>query len=127
MTLENTKNLKQVAPFEKSTIKSVWQLINTIVPFIILWYLAYKSLSVSYWLTLVPALLAAGFMTRIFIIFHDCTHYSFLKVDANRIVGTCMGVLTLFPFDQWGMNILFTTLRVVIWIRGVQGYLDAYS
>ncbi len=60
MTLENTKNLKkQVAPFEKSTIKkSVWQLINTIVPFIILWYLAYKSLSVSYWLTLVPALLA---------------------------------------------------------------------
>lgn len=83
--------------------KSVWQLINTIVPFIILWYLAYKSLSVSYWLTLVPALLAAGFMTRIFIIFHDCTHYSFFKSRrANRIVGTCMGVLTLFPFDQWG-------------------------
>ncbi|PGT19804.1 fatty acid desaturase [Bacillus cereus] len=81
----------------------MWQLINTIVPFIILWYLAYKSLSVSYWLSLVPSLLAAGFMTRIFIIFHDCTHYSFFKSRrANRIVGTCMGVLTLFPFDQWG-------------------------
>ncbi|PEF40853.1 fatty acid desaturase [Bacillus wiedmannii] len=81
----------------------MWQLINTIVPFIILWYLAYKSLSVSYWLSVVPSLLAAGFMTRIFIIFHDCTHYSFFKSrPANRIVGTCMGVLTLFPFDQWG-------------------------
>ncbi|PEI65516.1 fatty acid desaturase [Bacillus wiedmannii] len=81
----------------------MWQLINTIVPFIILWYLAYKSLSVSYWLSLVPSLLAAGFMTRIFIIFHDCTHYSFFKSrPANRIVGTCMGVLTVFPFDQWG-------------------------
>ncbi|PHA22093.1 fatty acid desaturase [Bacillus wiedmannii] len=81
----------------------MWQLINTIVPFIILWYLAYKSLSVSYLLSLVPSLLAAGFMTRIFIIFHDCTHYSFFKSrPANRIVGTCMGVLTLFPFDQWG-------------------------
>ncbi|HDR4423547.1 TPA: fatty acid desaturase [Bacillus cereus] len=105
MTLENTKNLKkQVAPYEKSAIKkSVWQLINTVVPFIILWYLAYKSLSVSYFLALVPSLLAAGFMTRIFIIFHDCTHYSFFKSrPANRIVGTCMGVLTLFPFDQWG-------------------------
>ncbi|HDR7793891.1 TPA: fatty acid desaturase [Bacillus luti] len=105
MTLQNTKNLKkQVAPFEKSTIKkSVWQLINTIVPFLILWFLAYKSLSVSYWLSLVPSLLAAGFMTRIFIIFHDCTHYSFFKSRrANRIVGTCTGVLTLFPFDQWG-------------------------
>lgn len=73
------------------------------MPFIILWYLAYKSLSVSYWLTLVPSLLAAGFMTRIFIIFHDCTHHSFFKSRrVNRIVGTCMGVLTLFPFDQWG-------------------------
>ncbi|HDR3306082.1 TPA: fatty acid desaturase [Bacillus anthracis] len=83
--------------------KSVWQLINTVVPFIILWYLAYKSLSVSYLLAVVPSLLAAGFMTRIFIIFHDCTHYSFFKSRrANRIVGTCMGVLTLFPFDQWG-------------------------
>lgn len=105
MTLQNTKNLKkQVAPFEKSTAKkSVWQIINTVVPFIILWYLAYKSLSVSYWLALVPSLLAAGFMTRVFIIFHDCTHHSFLKSRrVNRIVGTCMGVLTLFPFDQWG-------------------------
>lgn len=73
------------------------------MPFIILWYLAYKSLSVSYWLALVPSLLAAGFMTRVFIIFHDCTHHSFFKSRrVNRIVGTCMGVLTLFPFDQWG-------------------------
>ncbi|MGN4427207.1 fatty acid desaturase [Bacillus cereus group sp. MYBK30-1] len=105
MTLQNTKNLKkQVAPFEKSTTKkSIWQIINTIVPFIILWYLAYKSLSVSYWLTLVPSVIAAGFLTRIFIIFHDCTHHSFFKSrHANRIVGTFMGVLTLFPFDQWG-------------------------
>lgn len=42
-------------------------------------------------------------MTRVFIIFHDCTHHSFFKSRrVNRIVGTCMGVLTLFPFDQWG-------------------------
>lgn len=105
MTLKNTINLrKQVAPFEKSTTKeSVWQLINTVVPFLILWYLAYKSLSVSYWLSLVPSVIAAGFLTRIFIIFHDCTHHSFFKSRrANRIVGTIMGVLTIFPFDQWG-------------------------
>ncbi|PLT29654.1 fatty acid desaturase [Peribacillus deserti] len=105
MTTENTKTLKkQVAPFEKSTTKeSVWQIINTVGPFIILWYLAYKSLSVSFWLSLVPAVIAAGFLTRIFIIFHDCTHHSFFKNrKANRAVGTAMGVLTLFPFDQWG-------------------------
>ncbi|MFI8492613.1 fatty acid desaturase [Peribacillus butanolivorans] len=105
MTIQNTKNLrKQVAPFEQSTTKeSIWQIINTLGPFIILWYLTYISLSVSYWLALVPAVIAAGFLTRIFIIFHDCTHHSFFKSRRiNRIVGTVMGVLTLFPFDQWG-------------------------
>ncbi len=105
MTLQNTKNLrKQIAPFEQSTTKqSIWQIINTLGPFIILWYLAYISLSVSYWLALIPAVFAAGFLTRIFIIFHDCTHHSFFKNRrANRIVGTIMGILTLFPFDQWG-------------------------
>ncbi|WP_223702524.1 fatty acid desaturase [Sutcliffiella deserti] len=106
MTLQNSmKNLKkQIAPFEQSqTTKSVWQIINTLGPFIILWILAYVSLSVSYWLALIPIVLAAGFLTRIFIIFHDCTHHSFFKNRRlNRAVGTAMGVLTLFPFDQWG-------------------------
>ncbi len=102
---QNTKNLKkQVAPFEKSTTReSVWQIINTVLPYIALWYLAYLSLSVSYWLALVPIVIAAGFLTRIFIIFHDCTHHSFFTSRrANRITGTIMGVLTLFPFEQWG-------------------------
>jgi acyl-lipid omega-6 desaturase (Delta-12 desaturase) len=105
MTLQNAKNLKkQVAPYEKSTTKdSVMQIINTLVPFFALWYLAYASLSVSYWLALIPIVIAAGFLVRTFIIFHDCTHHSFFKSRrANRIVGTLTGVLTLFPFDQWG-------------------------
>ncbi len=59
----------------------MWQLINTVVPFVILWYLAYKSLSVSYLLALVPSLLAAGFMTKNFHNFYDCTIIHSLKVD----------------------------------------------
>ncbi|MDX8361617.1 fatty acid desaturase [Cytobacillus sp. IB215316] len=106
MTLQKSmKNLrKQVSPFEKSTTaKSVWQIINTIGPFFILWYLAYISLSVSYLLALVPIVLAAGFLVRVFIIFHDCTHHSFFKNRrVNRLVGTITGVITLFPFDKWG-------------------------
>jgi len=105
MTLQSTKSLrKQIAPFEKATTKkSIWQIINTIGPFIILWYLGYECLFVSYWLALIPIVLAAGFLVRTFIIFHDCTHHSFFKSRrANRIMGTITGVLTLFPFDQWG-------------------------
>ncbi|MGM7634957.1 fatty acid desaturase [Bacillus sp. Hm123] len=104
MTIQQQKQLrKQMAPFEKSSTKdSVRQLFNTIVPFILMWILAYQSLEISYLLTLVFATLGAFLMTRIFIIFHDCTHNSFFKNrKANQIVGTITGILTFFPFYQW--------------------------
>lgn len=93
----------QVAPYEKSTTKdSVWQLINTLVPFFVLWILAYQSLSVSYLLTLAISVVAGGFLVRTFIIFHDCCHHSFFKNrQANKILGMITGVLTLFPYSQW--------------------------
>jgi omega-6 fatty acid desaturase (delta-12 desaturase) len=38
-----------VAPFQKSaTVRSVWQIVNTLVPYAALWYLMYWSMSVSY-------------------------------------------------------------------------------
>lgn len=104
MEKQNVKHLrKQVAPYEKSdTNDSIRQLINTIVPFILLWVLAYQSLSISYLLTFALTVVAAGFLTRIFIIFHDCCHHSFFKNRlANKIIGTITGVLTMFPYSQW--------------------------
>jgi acyl-lipid omega-6 desaturase (Delta-12 desaturase) len=82
--------------------RSVWQIANSVIPYIAMWYLMYRSLSVSYWLTLLLAPLAAGFMTRIFIIFHDCGHGSFFKSSkANHFVGTVCGILTHTPYFQW--------------------------
>ncbi|MDQ1910265.1 fatty acid desaturase [Paenibacillus sp. GD4] len=94
---------KAVAPYEKTDTKaSVRQMLNTLVPLVLLWYGAYLSLSVSYWLTLPLAITAAGFVVRTFIIFHDCCHQSFFKSRlANDVVGTLTGVLTLFPYEQW--------------------------
>ena len=47
-------------------------------------------------------MIAAGFVIRTFIIFHDCTHGSFFKNrKANDIVGTITGVLTLFAYEKW--------------------------
>lgn len=94
---------KDIAPYERSHLKhSVWQLLNTVIPFFILWYLAYLSLSVSYFLTLPITIVAGGFLVRIFIIFHDCCHKSFFKNKlANEIVGTITGILTSVPFRQW--------------------------
>lgn len=94
---------KQIAPYEKSQMsRSIWQLINTLVPFFLLWYGAYWTMSISYWLTLAVAVVAGGFLIRIFIIFHDCCHQSFFKNrTANAIIGTITGILTCCPFDQW--------------------------
>lgn len=104
MTKEKQMKLrKQMAPYEKSNMKdSIRQLSNTIIPFVLLWYLAYKSLAISYFFTLALAIVAAGFLIRIFIIFHDCCHFSFFKSRrANKIIGTITGIITVFPFSQW--------------------------
>ncbi|QHT61230.1 fatty acid desaturase [Paenibacillus lycopersici] len=94
---------KDIAALGKSDLrKSMWQLANTIVPFLLIWGLAYASYSFSIWIALALAVPAAGFAVRIFIIFHDCCHQSFFAgKKANAIVGTITGILTFFPFDQW--------------------------
>jgi len=84
------------------TWRSVWQVANSLVPFLFLWYLAYHSLQIGYWLTFLLTIPAAGFMVRMFIIFHDCCHGSFFKsVTANDKLGLVLGVLVLTPFYQW--------------------------
>jgi acyl-lipid omega-6 desaturase (Delta-12 desaturase) len=90
---------RAVAPYQRSELKrSLWQLANSLVPYVALWYLAYRMLAVSYWLSLAAAVLAAGFLVRLFIIFHDCGHGSFFASrTANDVVGFLTGVLTFTP------------------------------
>jgi omega-6 fatty acid desaturase (delta-12 desaturase) len=98
-----TKLKKDVAPYEKTNTKaSIIQIINTLGPLLLLWYGAYLSFSISYWLTFPILVLTAGFVVRTFILFHDCCHQSFFKSRiANDIVGTITGLLTLVPYQQW--------------------------
>jgi omega-6 fatty acid desaturase (delta-12 desaturase) len=45
---------------------------------------------------------AAGFLIRAFIVFHDCTHGSFMRSRrANRLVGVVTGLLVWMPFRGW--------------------------
>jgi len=84
------------------TWRSVWQVFNSVIPFIGMWYLMYRSLAVGYWLTLILAVPTGGFMVRCFIIFHDCCHGSFFRtMKANDRLGLVLGVLVLTPFYQW--------------------------
>jgi omega-6 fatty acid desaturase (delta-12 desaturase) len=54
------------------------------------------------WIALALSIPTAGFLVRIFIIFHDCCHGSFFPSRrANRLVGLVTGFLTMTPFDKW--------------------------
>ncbi|MCY1719762.1 fatty acid desaturase [Prolixibacteraceae bacterium Z1-6] len=82
--------------------KSIWQVINTFVPYVALWVAMAYSLKVSYWLTALLIVIASGFLVRLFIIFHDCGHGSFFKSEkANLIVGAFFGILAFTPYYKW--------------------------
>ena len=92
-----------VAKYQNPSLqRSLWQLANTLLPYLLLLVLMYFSLAYSYWLTLALALPAGGLLTRTFIIFHDCGHGSFFKAQrANNILGTLCGLLVFTPYYQW--------------------------
>ncbi len=94
---------KAVKPYMDSDLRlSLIQCVNSIAPYFILLYLMYRSLEVSYWLTLALAPLAAGFAMRMFIIFHDAGHGSFFKSKkANTFIGNFTGILLFTPYGAW--------------------------
>ena len=96
---------KGLAQYEKPDLgNSIWQLGHTLLLYAVVLYLMVRTvqLGITYWLTLALAVLAAGFLVRIFIFFHDCTHRSFFVSDrANTIVGYILGVLTFTPYEEW--------------------------
>jgi acyl-lipid omega-6 desaturase (Delta-12 desaturase) len=127
---------KSVLPFAQSNTRaSIIQILNTIVPYLLLWFLAYKSLTVSVWLTFALCILAAGFVVRTFIIFHDCTHMSFFQnKKANRVLGTITGIITHFAFEKWkwSHSIHHATSSNLdkrgtgdVWVMTVDEYVDA--
>lgn len=92
-----------IAEYQRPSLgRSLWQLTNTLVPYAALWWLMYVCSSISWWLVFPLAVVAGGFLVRIFIIFHDCGHGSFFKSHrANSIVGFIAGVLAFTPYHHW--------------------------
>jgi acyl-lipid omega-6 desaturase (Delta-12 desaturase) len=92
-----------VAKFQEPSLpRAIWQMTNTFGGYALIWFLIYLSLPISWWLVVPLAVLAGGFVVRIFIIFHDCGHGSYFNSRrANDILGFISGVLTLTPYYHW--------------------------
>ena len=83
-------------------LRSTYELLVSVIPFLGLWAVAWWALTISGWLALAIAVLNAGFLVRLFMIQHDCGHGGYFR---NRRIadwaGRAIGVLTLTPYDVW--------------------------
>jgi len=94
---------RKLAPFSQADNKrAAGQLLGTVGLFIPLWYLMYRSLEVSYGITLLLAIPQAFLFVRLFIFQHDCGHGSFFRsMKANHRLGAVLGLLSLMPYRYW--------------------------
>jgi acyl-lipid omega-6 desaturase (Delta-12 desaturase) len=82
--------------------RSIAQLLVTAAALALLWLGMWISLGHGYWITLLLAVPAAGFLLRLFVIQHDCGHGSLFRSRfANDLTGRVIGVFTLTPYDYW--------------------------
>jgi omega-6 fatty acid desaturase (delta-12 desaturase) len=90
-------------PFAQPRLeRSLVDLGTSVVPYLALLVGMFFALRVSVVLTLALAVPAAGFLIRAFIVFHDCTHGSFLRSRrANNLLGAAIGLLVWMPFRSW--------------------------
>ncbi|GAB4553575.1 MAG: fatty acid desaturase [Geothermobacteraceae bacterium] len=97
--------LPQLSPFcHSDTRRALWQIVNSVGPYLLLWILAVRCLETGApWpVTGVILVLAACFLVRIFILFHDCVHGSFFpSKKANTFFGYLFGLMVFTSFEDW--------------------------
>jgi omega-6 fatty acid desaturase (delta-12 desaturase) len=94
---------ESLAPYARPHLgRSAVDILTSVVPYLALSYLMYQLLDVSYLLTLAVGIPAAGFLLRTYILFHDCTHGSFLPSKrANAWLGSVLALIVYHPFASW--------------------------
>jgi omega-6 fatty acid desaturase (delta-12 desaturase) len=92
-----------LTPYMKSNdLWATYQILNTVVPYILLWFLAVKTAAISFWFLPPIMVLMTLFSLRCFSLMHDCGHYSlFSSKRVNRVVGFCLGVINAIPQYPW--------------------------
>lgn len=89
----------------RSDLKAITQCLNTLIPYLLLFYLAIESLKISYWLTAVIIFALSLFIVRIFMLMHDCGHQSlFHSQRLNTLFGFLTGVFVGMPQYVWSQH-----------------------
>jgi acyl-lipid omega-6 desaturase (Delta-12 desaturase) len=93
----------RLAPYARPNHgRAAWCLATSVVPYLGLSVGIYLALSVSDLLAFALMVPAAICLVRTFIVFHDCTHGSFLHSRrGNAWLGTVTGLMLYSPFVRW--------------------------
>src|SRR6266481_5304767 len=87
---------------DPSRTRSVLELVITVVPLVLLWIAMLVAVNFGCLFCLLLAVPAAGFLVRLFMIQHDCSHGAFFSHRlANDWIGRAIGVVTMTPYDLW--------------------------
>lgn len=90
---------------DRSDVKAVIQCTNTLVPYLLLFFLAMKTLVTNYWAFPILILLLSLFIVRIFMLMHDCGHKSLFQTQwLNTVWGFITGVLVGMPQYVWSQH-----------------------
>jgi omega-6 fatty acid desaturase (delta-12 desaturase) len=97
---------REIAPYAQASVpRAVLDLLTSVAPYFALSALMVLMLNtwdLSYWAALPVGILAAGFLLRTYIVFHDCTHGSFLPSKrANSWLGIVLGLVVYSSFRSW--------------------------
>ncbi len=98
-----------LTPYMKSNDwRATYQILNTVIPYLLLWFLAVKAAPISLWFLPPIMALITLFAVRCFSLMHDCGHYSlFNSKKVNRVVGFCLGVINAIPQYPWSRGHAF--------------------
>jgi omega-6 fatty acid desaturase (delta-12 desaturase) len=92
-----------LSAFAQPCVRRSWlDVAISVIPYLALSVAMYLTLRISPLLTLALAIPAAGFLVRVFVVFHDCAHGSmFPSKRTNAAVGSVLGLFVLSPFRRW--------------------------
>jgi acyl-lipid omega-6 desaturase (Delta-12 desaturase) len=92
-----------LAPYAQPHVgRALLDVATSVVPYLLLSVAMYLALDVSVLLVLALAIPTGILLVRTFIVFHDCSHGSFLRSRrANKWLGVALGLLLYSPFLRW--------------------------
>ena len=105
--IEDLKNWKEIIkPYATPETKLAKnQIYNTFLPFVILLIAAAIVYEYSIWATVFVSFVAGLFLTRVFIIQHDCGHQSFFPDrKLNDTMGFISSLVTCIPYKYWARS-----------------------